>query len=95
MFALLKRPSAFVPLVMSAAVLTLIAAHIARFGTAPQPDEGAAAHLFQLLMPAQVPIVGFFALTWLPRDRTHALMVLTLQLCAATVPFAIVFALHW
>jgi hypothetical protein len=93
--ALLRRPSAFLPLVMSSAVLALILAHVARFGIAPQPDEGAAAHLFQTLMPAQVPIVAFFAITWLPRARRRALEVLSLQAGAALTVLAIVFFLHW
>jgi mannose/fructose/N-acetylgalactosamine-specific phosphotransferase system component IID len=80
---------------MSAVVVAMMAAHIARSGIAPQADEGAAAHIFQLLMPAQIPIIAFFALTWLPRDRMHALEILALQIGAAIVPFAIVFTLHW
>lgn len=95
MFVLLRRPSAFLPLAMTALVLATIAAQIARFGTAPQSDEGTAAHLFQILMTAQIPIIAFFALAWLPRDRTHALEVLALQIAAAIVPFAIVFSLRW
>lgn len=95
MITLLKRPSAFLPLTMSAFVLAMMAAHIARFGIAPQADEGRAAHLFQLLMPAQIPIIAFFAFTWLRRDRTHAIEVLALQIALAAIPFAIVFSLRW
>lgn len=94
MFALLKRPSAFLPLLMSVTVLTLIVVHIARFGTLHEADEGAEAHLFQILMPAQIPIIVFFAAKWLPRSRTQALTVLTLQVAAALVVFAVVFSLH-
>jgi hypothetical protein len=31
-------------------------------GTAPQPDEGTAAHIWQILMVAQIPLVMFFAI---------------------------------
>ena len=92
---LLKRPSAFLPLAMSAIVLALILVHVARFGIARQADEGTAAHLFQILMPAQLPIIAFFALTWLPRDQKAALLVLTLQIGAALAVVATVYFLHW
>ena len=92
---LLKRPSAFLPLAMSAIVLALILVHVARFGIARQADEGTAAHLFQILMPAQLPIIAFFALTWLPRDQKAALLILTLQIGAALAVVATVYFLHW
>ena len=94
MLALLKRPSAFLPLAMSAFVLALILIHIARFGAAREADEGTEAHLFQILMPAQLPIIGFFAFTWLPRDRKAAMVVLMLQVGAATAVLVTVFFLH-
>jgi hypothetical protein len=31
-------------------------------GTAPQPDEGTAAPIWQILMVAQIPLVMFFAI---------------------------------
>ncbi len=92
---LLRHPSAFAPLAMSAIVLSMMAVHLARFGPAPQPDEGTGAHVFQILMPMQLPVIAFFAIAWIPRDRVHALQVLALQVTAAIVPFAIVFALRW
>lgn len=94
MAGLLKRPSAFLPLLMSSVVLAFIIAGMAAHGTLQQPDEGAGAHLFQLLMPAQIPIIIFFALAWLPRDRVHALQILTLQCATFVGIFALVFAFH-
>ena len=95
MLALLKRPSAFLPLAMSSVVLAMVLVRIARFGTARQADEGTEAHLFQILMPAQLPIIAYFAMTWLPRDRTRALEVLALQCGTVAAILAVVFALHW
>jgi hypothetical protein len=80
---LLKRPSAFLPVVMSAAALALLVGYILMFGTARQEDEGTAAHLWQLLMAGQVPIIGFFVLRWLPAEPRKALPVLALQISAA------------
>ena len=45
-----KQPSAIIPIVMSVAALATVLVHILIFGTAPQPDEGTAAHIWQLLM---------------------------------------------
>jgi len=94
MLAVLKRPSAFLPPVISAVVLALILVHIARFGLIREADEGAAAHLFQLLMPAQMVIIAFFALKWVPRAPRAALQVLALQGVAALAVLALVFFLR-
>jgi hypothetical protein len=94
MLALLKRPSAFLPLAMSAVVLGFIVSRLALYGTLRELDENAGAHLFQILMPAQLPIIVFFALTWLPRNRRDALPVFGLQCAAAFAVFALVFAFH-
>jgi cytochrome bd-type quinol oxidase subunit 2 len=86
---MLKRPSAFLPLAMSAAALAVVLAFLAVHGVVRQPDEGAAAHLWQLLMVAQLPIIAFFALTWLPRAPRQAGAVLVLQalaICASAAP---------
>ena len=94
MLALLKRPSAFLPLAMSAFLLTLFVVHFARFGVVREADEGTEAHLFQILMPAQVLIIAFFAITWLPRERKAATVVLMLQVAAAAAVVAPVYFLH-
>jgi hypothetical protein len=90
---MLKRPSAFLPVVMSLAALATVLVHVARFGAAREADEGTAAHVWQLLMLAQVPIIAFFAITWLPRERRAALSVLALQAAAALAAMAPVFLL--
>ena len=92
---MLKRPSAFVPLAMSLAALATVVVFIALNGTAPQADEGAAAHIWQLLMAAQVPIVLFFAIKWLPRSPRQAVPILSLQVVAALAAMTPVFLLHW
>src|SRR3989441_7920506 len=94
-FSTLKRPSALVPLGMSLAALSLVLGHIALFGGARQADEGAAAHLWQLLMAGQIPVIAFFAVRWLPRSPRSALPVLALQAVAALGALAPVYLLHW
>ncbi len=90
---LVKRPSALLPIAMSLAALLLVLGRIALFGTAPDPDEGTAAHLFQLLMVAQLPLMAIFAARWLPKAPAAALQALALQLLAALVALAPVFLL--
>ncbi len=92
---MLKHPSAFLPVTMSLGALATVLVFVALHGTAPQADEGAAAHIWQLLMAAQVPIVLFFAMKWLPRSPRQAVPVLALQVGAAVAAMAPVFLLHW
>ena len=92
---LMKNPSAFLPVVMSLGALSTIALFIVFHGTAPQADEGTAAHIWQLLMAAQVPIVLFFAIKWLPRSPRQAAPILAMQVGAALAAMAPVFLLRW
>jgi hypothetical protein len=80
--SLIKHPSAFLPLAMSLSALAVVLAHIAIFGAVREPDERTAAHLWQLLMAGQVPVVVWFAAKWLPQGPGAALCVLTLQAVA-------------
>jgi hypothetical protein len=92
---ILKHPSAFLPVAMSLVALATVLLFIALHGTAPQADEGAAAHIWQVLMAAQVPIVLFFAIKWVPQTPRQALLILALQLGAALAAMAPVFLFHW
>ena len=93
MFTLMKQPSAFLPLTLSFGALAMVLAHVAMFGVVHEADEGTAAHIFQLLMIAQVPIVAFFAIKWVPRTPRQALIILALQAGAAIAALAPVFLL--
>jgi hypothetical protein len=91
--SLMKQPSAFLPVAMSLVALAMVLGHAAMFGVVHEADEGAPAHIFQLLMAGQVPVVAFFAIKWLPRTPRQALQVLALQAGAALSAFASVFFL--
>ena len=80
---------------MSFAALAIVFVHIIMSGTAPQADEGTAAHLWQLLMAAQIPIIALFAIRWLPKSPRSALVVLALQGVAVLAALAPIFLLHW
>lgn len=98
--AMLKHPSAFLPLVMSLAALAVVGVaaiyNILHYGhgLVREPDEGAAAHLWQLCMAGQMPILAFFAIKWLPRNPRPTLYVLVLQAGAALAAMAPVYFLH-
>jgi hypothetical protein len=79
---LVRKPSAIVPVAMSLGALSVVLLAIANGSAKPQPDEGAAAHIWQILIAGQLPFVGWFALRWLTRDFKAALLVLALQLVA-------------
>jgi hypothetical protein len=90
---MLREPSAFLPVAMSLVALATVGLHVARFGVTHEPDEGAAAHIWQLLMAAQLPIIAFFAIKWLPRAPKEALVVLALQIAAVLAALAPVYLL--
>ena len=94
LLTMMKHPSAFLPMAMSLAALATVLIHVAMYGVAREADEGAGAHIFQLLMVAQVPIVAFFAIKWLPRTPRHALPILALQAAAVLAALAPVFFLN-
>ena len=73
---------------MSAAAIAVIVARLIVVGTAPEQDEGTAAHIWQLLMVAQMPIIAWNVLKWLPR-------VFLWQMAAFMAAVAPVFLLGW
>jgi len=93
--AMIRQPSAFIPIALSFAALALVLVHIITSGAAREADEGAAAHLWQMLMAAQIPLIAFFAIRWVPRRPQPGLLVLALQVVAALGALAPVYLLQW
>ena len=92
---LIRKTSAFLPIVMSLTALCIVIITLSLFGVDNQPkDEGTAAHLWQLLMAGQLPILFFFLVRWLPRAPRQSLYVLALQLVAGMASLAPVFFFH-
>jgi membrane protein DedA with SNARE-associated domain len=79
MLDLLRRPTAFVPLLISGGFLSVLLAGLLGGTLARQPDEGAAAHLFQILIPIEIVVIAIFAVHWLPKRAKPAAAVLALQ----------------
>ena len=91
MNSVIKKPSAWVPIVMSLATIVVLIVSFAMHGLVHQADEGVAAHLFQILMFGQVPIVAFFVLKWLPSNPKQTILILSLQILLALLAMAPVF----
>ncbi len=70
---------------MSFGAFSMIVWFVAVHGVVHQPDEGAQAHLWQLLVAGQVPLIAYFAFRWLPTASRPALVVLALQAAAVVL----------
>lgn len=87
---MIKQWSAVLPLALSIAGLVLIFGHVAVSGAGREADEGTAARVWWLLMAVQVPVVAYFAITWLPRAARTGLAVLALQIVGVVANLAAV-----
>lgn len=90
----MKLPSAVAPVGMSLVAMALVVVHVARYGFVHETDEGTSAHLFQLLMVLQAPIILFFAVRWAPQAPKQGMVVLGFQLLAALSAFAALFVME-
>jgi len=90
---MLLLPSAMAPIAMSTLALVVVLISVAVFGATHEHDEGAAAHIWQLLVAGQLPVIAFFAAKWLFVARRPALAVLALQALALLAAIAPVYLL--
>ena len=95
MTALLRKPSAWLPILMSLSAIALIVGHVAFVGVARQEDEGTEARIFQVLMLVNEVAIGAFAVRWLPVAPKAAFPVVALQLVLAAIPIVTITALEW
>jgi hypothetical protein len=91
--ALLRKPSALLPLLISLAALALVLGHAALYGTVHEADEGAAAHIWQILITFDGIFAFAFAVHWWKRARRQTLLVLALLAATTAANFAAVFFL--
>jgi hypothetical protein len=83
-----RVPSAWLPLAMSGAAIVVLAAQLLLVGTRHEADEGAAAHLWQLLMVGQVPLIIWFLARRVPLGLRNAMPVLAAQALAIAIAAA-------
>jgi hypothetical protein len=57
---------------MSCLALAIVCNHVGLFGAERAPDEGASAHIFQLLSTAPVPLIAAFAISVEPDNGKGA-----------------------
>jgi len=88
-----KQASAFLPLMMSLVALLAVLGHVAVYGAVREADEGATAHIWQILIAGQVPVMAYFLFRWLRRAPRQTLSVFALQAGAALANVAAVFFL--
>ena len=92
MNALIKKPSAWLPVVLSLGVLGIMLISFAMFGIpVREKDEGAGAHLFQIWLVLEVAMMAFFAMKWLVLKPKQTLLVLAIQIAAVLAACAPVF----
>ena len=94
MKSLLKKPSAWVPMVLPLIFFVYLVIYISIFGIVRQEDEGTGAHLFQLWLLLEPFMLGFFAFKWFKSARKDTLMILAVQIIAAPLPISVVFSLE-
>ncbi len=92
--ALIRKPTAWLPLAFAGATAVMFIVAYFRHGLVRQPDEDAYAHLFQIFLAAQVLIIFIFAIKWLPQAPRPAALVLVLQFAALLAVCSPVYLLH-
>jgi hypothetical protein len=90
-----KKASALIPIVMSLIALVLVVVQVSIHGMSPERDEGAVAHLYQLLVIGQMPVITFFGARWLPRAPAQGLRVVAVQAFALAAALVPVYVMGW
>ena len=95
MITTLKKPSAWIPIVLSVIWVVWWVYRLITFGTPHREvDEGAAAHLFQIWLVVEVVMIIFFGVRWLAPRPKHAITIITLQIVLALAACAPVWYFH-
>jgi hypothetical protein len=90
----LEATERLLPMAMSIAALAVVCVSLATFGVpSPHADEGAAAHLCQLLMAFQLPVIAWFVFKGIRKTPRLTLGVLAIQVVPALAAMAPVYIL--
>ncbi len=83
---LYKNPDAWLPAALSLMVIVMMLFGFALHG-APvrQPDEGTAAHLFQIWLVLEFFMVVYFAMASLPKNPKQGAIILSIQIAAVLI----------
>jgi len=80
--AQINRVSAVAPLVLSGLALALLTTVLTTGWERNLKDEGTAAHLFQLCLTLQIPLIALFALTARWAEKLATIRMLAVQSAA-------------
>jgi hypothetical protein len=89
----LRHPTVFLPLAMSLFALGIVLVHFTIFGVVRETDEETAAHIFQLLIVGQIPIVVFLVFKWVAIAPRQTFFFIVFQVVAALTTIIAVFFL--
>lgn len=83
----INRIAGIAPLIFSGMAFAIVMTNIVA-GVPPRPDENTSAHLWQLLMVAQLPLILLFAATanWRRRPTAFLLAIQAIAIAIACVP---------
>jgi hypothetical protein len=90
----IRRPSAWLPFLVSLAALALVLTYAATSGVAAHEEEGLPARLFQVLMLAEIALIAVFAARWPPARPRQAGRILVAQVFVASLPIVAVLFLE-
>lgn len=84
-YSLLKKPSAWIPIVLPLGILAMLFITLITSGFVRQEDEGAEAHIFQVWLFLEVILIAFFGIRWFPRMPKQALPLFAVQIILTLV----------
>ena len=92
---LIKKPSAWIPLALTAVILAMMSVYfLGVIPHEPTDDEGIMAHAFQLWAVLELLAIMVFTFKWLPRQPYVAWKITALHIVVAVIPFIIVWFLE-
>jgi hypothetical protein len=91
---LIKRPSAFVPIIMSLLAMIILLFHNLMTRGERRQGEEIVSGIFEILLVWQLPVIVFFAFKWVPQSFKNGLIVLFLQIAAIAAGFCLIYQFH-
>lgn len=87
---LIKRPSAFVPVLMSITAIIILLYNIMIVGVEQKQGEEIVTGIYEILIIWQLPVIAFFAFKWGSQNFKNGLIVLLIQILAIAAGFILI-----
>ena len=94
---IIRKPSAFIPIMMSVIAFLFLIIYLVFYGVNDlhqSSDEGTAARIFQLLISGQLPMILYFFFRWFFKKPKQVFWVIILQIISAAIPLFVVYLLE-